>query len=168
MSGFAGEWVFEVEVSGTSRLYMGPDVVGFGTEWQTGAMTGQGLWPRFGYEFESYAVLVACDRQLTGGCFSLAGRPIAEIVGVAVPESSGLDPRLELSATPPELGEEGDEWTLDRTVSRTIGPMRVSVAWPLPSRRLRRWAMRDPLGSSGIVVTEVQEEDNRSVSVIVD
>ena len=58
MAAFAGEWVFELEVNGDHRRYLGPDVVGSGTEWQPGAMTGRGLWPRFGYEFESYSVLV--------------------------------------------------------------------------------------------------------------
>ena len=85
MAAFAGDWIFELEVDGTRRRYLGPDVMGAATEWQPGTMTGRGIWPRFGYEFESYSVLVAPDRQLTGGFFSLAGRSVADIVGVAVP-----------------------------------------------------------------------------------
>ena len=67
MAAFAGEWVFDLEVAGRHRHYLGPDVIGLGTQWQPGAITGSGVWPRFGHEFTSYGVLVAPDRQLTGG-----------------------------------------------------------------------------------------------------
>lgn len=159
MGSFAGEWVFDLEVDGNQRRYLGPDVVGAGIEWQPGAMTGQGLWPRFGYEFESYSVLVAPDRQLTGGFFALAGRSVADIVGVAVPESSGIEPRLDLSAPVPEAD---DEWQL----SRAVGPMLVATAWPSPTQRRRLWAMRDPLGATGITLTETVTDGTRSVSVV--
>jgi len=121
MEKFAGEWVFDLEIDGAHRRYLGPDVVGLGTEWQPGAMTGKGLWPRFGHEFTSYAVLVTPDRQLTGGFFSKAGRSVADIIGVAVPESAGVEPTLDLSVAAPEAGP---EWQL----SRTVGPMRVAIS----------------------------------------
>ena len=158
MSAFAGEWVFDLEVDGTQRRYLGPDVVGTGTEWQPGAMTGQGVWPRFGYEFESYSVLVAPDRQLTGGFFSLAGRSVADIIGVAVPESSGKEPHLDLSAPPPTPS---DEWPLHRT----IGPMLVAAAWPSPTQRRRLWALHDPLATAEFTLMEWTDEAGRSVSV---
>ena len=160
MTAFGGEWVFELELAGNRRRYLGPDVVGIGTQWQPGAMTGQGLWPRFGYEFESYSVLVAPDRQLTGGFFSLAGRSVADIVGVAVPEASGARPRLDLSARPPRLG---DRWPL----RRTVGPLLVAAAQPSPSQRRRLWAMRDPLGSTGFALIEDTDGEGRSVSATV-
>ncbi|WP_419929997.1 hypothetical protein [Candidatus Poriferisocius sp.] len=160
MAAFAGEWVFDLETAGDQRRYLGPDVVGVGTVWQPGALTGQGLWPRFGYEFESYSVLVASDRQLTGGFFSLAGRSVADIVGVAVPEASGIEPRLDLSAPPPDPG---GQWTQHRAV----GPMLVATDWPSPSQRRRLWAMQDPIGATGIEITEVVDDGNRSVSVVV-
>ena len=160
MAAFAGEWVFDLEVAGNQRRYLGPDVVGFGTVWQPGALTGQGLWPRFGYEFESYSVLVAPDRQLTGGFFSLAGRSVADIVGVAVPEASGKKPCLDLSTAVPE--PEG-HWPL----RRTVGPMLVAAAWPSPTQRRRLWAMRDPLGATGITLMEWTDEAGCSVSVVV-
>ena len=160
MAAFSGEWVFELEVDGTQRRYLGPDVVGFGTLWQPGALTGQGLWPRFGYEFESYSVLVAPDRQLTGGFFSLAGRSVADIVGVAVPESSGEAPRLDLTAPPPKAG---DQWHL----RRAVGPMLVAADQPSPTHHRRLWAMRDPVGASSIEITEDVEDGSRSVSVTV-
>ena len=160
MAAFAGEWVFDLEVIGAERRYLGPDVVGTGTEWQPGAMTGQGVWPRFGYEFESYSVLVAPDRQLTGGFFSLAGRSVADIIGVAVPESSGLEPRLDLSAPPPSPGH---EWPLHRTV----GPMLVATDQPSPAHHRRLWIMRDPLGATSIQITEDVHDEHHSVSVTV-
>ncbi|MCY4194635.1 MAG: hypothetical protein OXF04_10150 [bacterium] len=160
MAAFAGEWVFDLEVAGDQRHYLGPDVVGMGTEWQPGALTGRGLWPRFGYEFESYSVLVAPDRQLTGGFFSLAGRSMADIVGVAVPEASGLEPRLDLTAQPPE--PEG-HWSL----RRAIGPMLVAADWPSPAQRRRLWAMHDPPGATSIKITEIVNNETRSVSVAV-
>lgn len=161
MAAFAGEWVFDLEIDGDQRRYLGPDVVGTGTEWQPGAMTGQGLWPRFGYEFESYSVLVAPDRQLTGGFFTLAGRSVADIVGVAVPEASGIEPRLDLSA--PLLDPDGP-WAL----RRAVGPMLVAADWPSPSQRRLLWAMHDPIGATGIKITEVVDDGKRAVSVTVD
>lgn len=160
MAAFTGEWVFDLEVVGDQRRYLGPDVVGSATQWQPGAMTGQGLWPRFGYEFESYSVLVAPDRQLTGGFFSLAGRSVADIVGVAVPETAGIEPRLDLSAPLPGLG---DEWRL----RRAVGPLLVATAWPERSARRRLWAMDDPLGATAVALTETVANGDRSVSVAV-
>ena len=160
MAAFAGEWVFELEVDGAQRRYLGPDVVGFGTEWQPGAMTGQGLWPRFGYEFESYSVLVAPDRQLTGGFFSLTGRSVADIVGVAIPEASGTEPRLDLWAPVPDPD---GHWPL----RRSVGPLLVAADQPSPSHHRRLWAMRDPVGASSVEITEDVEDGSRSVSVTV-
>ena len=158
MAAFAGEWVFDLEVAGDQRRYLGPDVVGTATQWQPGAMTGRGLWPRFGYDFESYSVLVSPDRQLTGGFFSLAGRSVADIVGVAVPETAGTEPRLDLSAPVPEVG---DEWRL----RREVGPMLVASAWPAPSQRRRLWTMNDRIGGSGIEIAQETRAGSRSVSV---
>jgi hypothetical protein len=160
MAAFAGDWVFEMEVDGARRRYLGPDVVGSGTEWQTGTMTGFGLWPRFGYQFESYSVLVAPDRQLTGGFFSLAGRSMADIVGVAVPGAAGIEPRLDLSAPVP--GADG-RWPL----RRSVGPLLVAADQPSPSRSRRLWAMRDPVGASGFEIVEDIDESGRAVSVAV-
>lgn len=90
MAGFAGEWAFTIEVDGVTRRYLGPDVVGAGTEWSPGALTGAGRWPRFGHDFTSWSVLVAPGRQLTGGTFvDDDGAPVAVIVGVAVERSGG-------------------------------------------------------------------------------
>jgi hypothetical protein len=98
MGEFSGDWVFD----GEHRRYQGPDVVGSATEWAPGAMTGTGVWPRFGHDFDSYAVLAADDRQLTGGRFGVQARPAAVIVGVAVPvsPSANAGPELDLDWWP--------------------------------------------------------------------
>ena len=160
MAAFAGRWVFDMEVDGRERRYLGRDVVGVGTEWRPGAMTAAGMWPRFGYEFESYSVLVAPDRQLTGGFFSLAGRSVADIVGVAVPESAGIEPSLDLEAP---LPEPESRWPL----RRRVGPLLVAADQLSPMHRRRLWAMRDPVGASGFELVEDIDESGRTVSVAV-
>ncbi len=91
MAGFAGRWVFDLRVEGRNRLYDGPDVTGGGVQWMDGVMTGEGVWPRFGYAFTSYGVLPSPERQITGGVFRVTNRVIAVIVGVAVPAASTTD-----------------------------------------------------------------------------
>lgn len=87
MAAFAGEWVFEMIREGRTRRYHGPDVVGMGLAWGDNCITGRGVWPRFGHNFTSFGVLVTPERQITGGKFYNAGEMIANIVGVAVPET---------------------------------------------------------------------------------
>ena len=127
MQDFAGTWVFDLRIDGARRIYEGPDVVGHGYEWSPGAMTGRGVWPRFGHTFESFAVLVAPDRQLTGGFFGLAGRPVADIVGVAEPDR-GRWPELDLSAAPSPPAAVGPG------VERRVGPLAVAEHWALAHR----------------------------------
>ena len=160
MAGFAGDWVFDMEIDGAERRYLGPDVVGTGTEWSPGAMTGRGAWPRFGYEFESYSVLVAPERQLTGGFFSLAGRSVADIVGAAVPESVGVEPRLDLSAPVPEV--EG-QWPR----RRSVGPLLAAADQPSALHHRRLWAMRDPLSGSGFELIENSRDGSLTVSATI-
>jgi hypothetical protein len=117
MGAFTGEWVFDLSVDGDRRHYHGPDVVGGATEWAPGAMTGEGVWPRFGHDFDSYAVLATPRRQLTGGRFGVQARPAAAIVGVAVPASDAEDdwPALDLDWWP------SGEWFADPE-SSAAGP----------------------------------------------
>ena len=161
MAAFAGEWVFDLEVVGPYRHYLGPDVIGLGTQWQPGAMTGSGVWPRFGHEFTSYGVLVRPDRQLTGGFFSLAGRPIADIVGVAVPESTGVEPTLDLDAGPVPLD---DSWML----TRTVGPLSVAIDRPSPTIERRLLTMNDPVGGVMLAIEEhTTFGDERAVATVI-
>jgi hypothetical protein len=67
-------------------------------------MLGRGVWPRFGYNFRSWAVATPGGRQLTGGVFSRAGLPMAVIVGIAAPETeSAAGPTLAEPTDPAEL-----------------------------------------------------------------
>jgi hypothetical protein len=86
MASFAGHHVFTLSREGAARRYHGPAVVGGALALGEGAMLGRGAWPAFGWSFTSWSVLVAPDRQVTGGRFHRGGTPMATIVGVAAPE----------------------------------------------------------------------------------
>ena len=88
MGAFKGEWVFDLEMDGQDRHYLGPDVVGGGKVFGGSIILGRGLWPKFGHSFRSFAILGTSERQLTGGSFSQASHPTAHIMGLAVAESS--------------------------------------------------------------------------------
>lgn len=89
MQAFRGEWVFVLRPDGRTRRYLGPDVLGEGLTWGDGALTGRGVWPRFGYSFTSFSVMAVADRQITGGSFFAGGDRIANVIGLAVPETPG-------------------------------------------------------------------------------
>lgn len=151
MERFAGEWLFELEVRGNQRLYLGPDVLGCARQWSSGtlagALTAQGCWPNFGYDFESYSVFVTPQRQLTGGFFSKAGRSVADVVGVAVPQGLGFEPTLDLDTAPPNCGQ---RWQ----INRVIGPMLVATQWPSATKRQRLWTMHDAMSSTTVTFIE--------------
>ena len=105
MKGFAGHWEFDIERKGRMRLYTGPDVEGFGVSWGDNFIEGQGKWPRFGYNFKSFSLLVSPERQLTGGRFSKDHKPMAVIIGVGCPEkvdAVAVWPKLNLEAKSPK------------------------------------------------------------------
>lgn len=158
MQHFAGTWVFDLRTDGARRIYEGPDVVGYGYEWSPGAMTGRGVWPRFGHTFESFAVLVAPDRQLTGGFFGLAGRSVADIVGAAEPDS-GSWPALDLTAAPPEVPARGPG------VRREVGPLAVAENWPSPTERVRTLAMADRVSGMSLTIVDRKGPGTRQVDV---
>ena len=114
MGRFAGEWIFDLTVAGRQRLYHGPAVIGSGRTWGEGIMLGEGLWPDFGYNFHSFSVLAAPERQLTGGKFFAANEMIANIVGVAVPEADGVSwPTLALSPASFTFAGQGEQVVTD-------------------------------------------------------
>jgi len=78
-----GEYVFELQVEGRARRYLGPDVIGSGLNWGEGVLTARGLWPRLGHNFTSFSVQTGAERQVTGGKFFNASEMVANIVGVA-------------------------------------------------------------------------------------
>jgi len=84
-----GEFVFDLQLAGRARHYLGPDVIGGGFSWREGALTARGLWPGFGCNFTSFSILLNPERQVTGGKFFVANEEIAAIVGAAVPEAQG-------------------------------------------------------------------------------
>ncbi len=102
MQDFEGTWVFELQKNGQKRSYLGPDVIGAGRMWKEGWMTGEGVWPRFGYAFQSYAFMAAPSRQCTGGVFSRLHNTMASITGVATPEEEEW-PSLDTEAEPAQL-----------------------------------------------------------------
>lgn len=89
MAAFAGEFVFRLAKNGKHRCYLGPDVLGGATAFSR-YMLGQGVWPRFGYNFRSWSFSLGADRQLTGGVFLRGGTPIARIFGLATSADSSL------------------------------------------------------------------------------
>jgi len=104
MGDFRGDRVFALRVDGRVRRYLGPDVIGAGLVWGEGALTGRGVWPRFGHNFSSFAVLPTPDRQITGGQFFNAGERVANIIGIAAPETADvLYPTLEGPSWPAEI-----------------------------------------------------------------
>ncbi len=89
MAEFRGESVFRLRMDGRVRRYLGPDVIGSGLTWGAGVLTGRGMWPQFGHNFTSFSIMVAPDRQITGGQFFNAGEMVANIIELAIPEGSG-------------------------------------------------------------------------------
>lgn len=82
MAAFRGDFSFRLDVSGRQRLYRGPDVQGSGTALGGVFLCGQGVWPRFGYNFRSWSISLGDTRQLTGGVFFRGCRQIAVIIGI--------------------------------------------------------------------------------------
>jgi hypothetical protein len=103
MGRFAGHHEFELSVDGRARRYHGPAVLGTGMSYGEGAMLGRGVWPVFGHNFTSFAVLVEPGRQLTGGRFFRASEMVANIAGVAANEADGVVPHLAGPSWPGEI-----------------------------------------------------------------
>jgi hypothetical protein len=89
-----GEWIFERSRKGRFLYYIGPDMVGAGTAWGENLMTARGIWPRFGHNFTTFELMLTPELQIIGSKFMNAGEVVANIIGVAVPETD----------------DDGDEW----------------------------------------------------------
>lgn len=105
MNARIGEYVFDLKMSGQARRYLGPDVLGGGFSWMEGVLTARGIWPRFGYNFTSFSILLTPRRQLTGGRFFAANQEAAVIVGVAAPEDEGFPTLQPLAALQDAQGQ---------------------------------------------------------------
>ena len=113
MARFAGTHVFDLEVDGSTRRYLGPAVVGTGQMLGAETMWGEGIWPIFGHAFQSYSVSLS-DKQLTGGVFSNGNALMAQIVGIARPETDDDEwPELTGPYRPEEVAT---RWTGTRTL----------------------------------------------------
>ena len=110
MEKFRGHHVFECEPDGHARRYLGPSVLGTGLTWGEGAMTGRGIWPDFGHNFTSFAVVGEPGVQLTGGAFFNGREMIANIAGIAHPQTDENTPWPELSG-PENPAELSLNWT---------------------------------------------------------
>jgi hypothetical protein len=140
MADFGGEHVFTLSRHGALRRYHGPAVVGGALTIGDGAMIGRGVWPRFGWAFTSWSVLVAPDRQITGGRFHRGGAPMATIVGVAAPESVRAPA---LAASSPD------------SISRDDGGPRLGqVRWPGECARSWKGTLRRVDAAGRVIADE--------------
>ena len=73
-------------------------------------MTGRGIWPDFGHNFTSFAVVGEPGVQLTGGAFFNGREMIANIAGIALPQTDENTPWPELSG-PENPADLGLAWT---------------------------------------------------------
>ncbi|HCP45400.1 MAG TPA: hypothetical protein DIU15_05130 [Deltaproteobacteria bacterium] len=117
MSTFAGTHVFDLALEGTRRRYLGPAVIGVGQSLGETAMWGEGVWPEFGHAFQSYA-FSGQDKQLTGGRFADGSTLVAQIAGIARPDTGGPWPELTGPFAPAEVAS---HWQGDRTVFHPSG-----------------------------------------------
>jgi len=109
MGRFTGSPVFELSVEPPYRYYHGPAVLGTAVAWADGVMSGRGLWPDFGHNFRSFAILATPERQLTGGKFFNTSQMVANIAGLALPEETAAGwPMLDGPDWP---GDVAQEWT---------------------------------------------------------
>lgn len=158
MAAFAGEWVFEMSVEGSDRYYNGPDVIGRGTQWVEGVMTGQGMWPRFGHTFRSFSVMAGPDRQITGGTFSTGSALDASIAGVAVTDD-GAGEFPELPTAVPEFPAIEPGW-----IARRYGPVQESESWISAEDHRVRLSIYDDLAGA---VTSIELRNGGSGRVTV-
>ena len=165
MAEFAGTWDFDLTIDGDRRLYQGPDVIGSATEWEPGAMTGRGVWPRFGHDFDSFSVMVAEGRQITGGRFGVTVDPVAVIIGVAEPAASMGDdqwPGLDLDWWPNEtvIRPEGEGRQL------RYGPSLRGTWWDRPGHRTELLVVADHASSAVVGFTTGMDRQGRTVTPV--
>lgn len=117
---FSGEYVFQLRRHGNERHYLGPDVHGHGTSFGDMFLCGQGVWPRFAYNFRSWSISLSPTEQLTGGQFYRGGETVAMIFGIGrlVKEDDLTDasfPQSEISTSLVQVSGCGFVSTLNMT-----------------------------------------------------
>ena len=145
-----GEFVFDLQVRGRGRYYLGPDVVGGGFAWGEGLLTARGMWPNFGYNFTSFSILLHPARQITGGKFFIANTEQATLVGLAVPATEDWP----VFAGEPAAHYQGEKWHIapDGTLLasepyQTSGPV-WSLGTGLTGNEKRYGVMREFVGAA--------------------
>ncbi|MBX3082828.1 MAG: hypothetical protein KF716_14410 [Anaerolineae bacterium] len=111
ISAFEGEWVYEIGRDGRYRRYLGPDMLGTGLKWGPDALTGRGIWPRFGHNFTNFSLTIAPNRQIFGGRYFNAGECIANVMGVAVPELMGIENPYPAFTNPTRPADIAQTWS---------------------------------------------------------
>lgn len=88
LNGLGGVWNFAVRAEGSTRQYLGPDVLGNAIALPDGTLITRGIWPRVAHTFESLVLRVNPDRQISHQRISHAGDLVAHLVGVAITDPS--------------------------------------------------------------------------------
>lgn len=146
MNARTGEYVFDLKMSGKARRYLGPDVLGGGFSWMEGVLTARGIWPRFGYNFTSFSILLTPRRQVTGGRFFIANQEAAVIVGAATPEDEGFPSLQPLASLEGAQGEQfvlSPEGELLETLPISASALAFEEIAPLTGRIRRYGALRE-------------------------
>ncbi len=130
MGRFAGNWTFDLVREGALRQYHGADVVGSGQPYGDSAMLGEGVWPRFGYNFTSFALMLHPQRQVTGGKFYAASQIVATIIGVAHPETHDQPDAWPSFSGPHAAHQVSRSWQGESTLFDAVGqhPLTQSIA----------------------------------------
>jgi hypothetical protein len=163
-----GEFVFDLQLEGRARRYLGPDVLGGGFSWRDGVLTARGLWPGFGYNFTSFSILLHPRKQVTGGKFFTANREVCTIVGLAIPEEEGFPAFTgalsagEFSGTLYEIAPDGTElgrkqwivdsgqWAVDSGKSFSYGSLTETEAVAAPGQTVSALEVADGDFCAGI------------------
>lgn len=165
-----GEFVFDLQVRGRGRHYLGPDVVGGGFAWGEGILTARGMWPNFGYNFTSFSILLHPARQITGGKFFQAHTELATLVGLAVPATEDWP----VFAREPAAHYQGEKWHIapDGTLLVTEPYQTGGPVWPLgeglSGNEKRYGAMREWVGAAanGDTLSGLEIVDHTTQSLV--
>ena len=115
MESFAGTFEFSLIRQGRRRLYQGPDVEGSAWNWGEIFLRGEGVWPRFGYNFQSWSLALSDQKQMTGGIFYRGSAVAAVVVGFGT------------AAAAPHT-DEGNELTMGTAIAGAIVPPSIDLA----------------------------------------
>ena len=168
MGAFAGEFSFRLIKQGIQRLYLGPDVQGFAYSLGEIFLCGEGIWPRFGYNFRSWSIRLSETYQLIGGVFFRGFNVIGVIFGVATLANSQQHGSA-LCLASEMRGGQGHAETLQlgtKTVSTEpwARQHRGAGLW-VESRNGREESLSLTACKSGFVMNRIKHDDDRREEV---